>query len=107
MNVVPPPACDCYACTFWDAVDDGRVLPSWKDYSRASLYEDLVHLVERTIGQGKEMSISEVWRQQRFRGPTDYNMLRKVMHDMARHGLIVCVHVDRAGKCRRYGRIET
>jgi hypothetical protein len=98
----------CYACTF----GPGHVGPelSWRDIDRMNMYEECLEAVEDFAKEhdGK-FTKSGVWRHNsfhtryqggRFFGPPEYAMLTNVIRDLHQHGLIRCLHRDKAGRCR-------
>lgn len=89
----------CYACFFNAGVMVESERQAWRSRDRAWAYERLVEHIESLQGQGP-FSISRAWRADPMKSPSTFNMIQKVVHDMALHGLIVCVKPDRAGKCR-------
>lgn len=91
----------CWSCNFFDySVRTGHEI-SWNQWAQASLYEHLVEHVEERLA-GREMSMSELWRCDPLKSPRSYNLIKKVIYDMAMHGLLVCTFIDRGGKCRRW-----
>ncbi len=64
---------------------------------RIEIYERCVEVAERL----RSFSTAEI-REAVGRGPVAHTMSRHAVHDMAMHGLIVCVH--RGGKPNRHGK---
>lgn len=70
-----------------------------------SEYERAVEAIEAWDG---EFSVSGVWRFHRdngdYWGPRQFNVLKRVVADLAAHDLIYCVRRTPNGKCRRWAK---
>lgn len=85
----------CYACTI--TLDNS----SWGKYHTRFMhavedYEDAVEWIERATAP---FSIQDVFSSFPYRGPTAFRASQNAVHDMAGHGLVVCIRKSRHNKC--------
>ncbi len=88
----------CWACNIWPP----KINYARKDlFFRMTIYEEMVEVVET----GAPVSISELGDLFPIAGYGRRTIARSVIHDMYRHGLLVCRKKDRSPgvfKCRSW-----